>query len=166
MKNVISENYPNELNSDELLVAIKEYSKNATVAGRPNSGCTIGPSYWKEMVEIGQNEIANRIQRNLFDEIKKLTIEIKSLKEDNRKSGKINIILSTLTILLAVLTIILSYITWDYSKTSVKSDSIWQKELIQILNQNNAELEEIKLEIINSNNLNTNSNKKSSYLKK
>lgn len=165
MRNVISENYPNGLNNEELLEAIKDYSKEATIAGRPNSQYVVGPSYWKEMVEIGQSEIANRIQINLFEEIKKLTIEIKYLKDDNRKSSKINLILSTLTIFLAILTVILSYITWEYSKTSVKSDSTWQKELIQVLNQNNVELKEIKSEIMHSNNLHKNLNENSYDIK-
>lgn len=74
-------------------------------------------------------------------------------------------ILSTLTIFLAILTVILSYITWEYSKTSVKSDSTWQKELIQVLNQNNVELKEIKSEIMHSNNLHKNLNENSYDIK-
>ena len=74
-------------------------------------------------------------------------------------------ILSTSTIFLAILTVILSYITWEYSKTSVKSDSTWQKELIQVLNQNNVELKEIKSEIMHSNNLHKNLNENSYDIK-
>jgi hypothetical protein len=69
---------------------IKQYSKNATLAGRSEQYVT-GPSYWKQMVELGQIEISNRIQNNLFSEIGKLTNEIKLLKEDNRTSGRINL---------------------------------------------------------------------------
>ena len=45
MRNVISENYLNGLNNEELLEAIKDYSKEATIAGRPNSQYVVGPSY-------------------------------------------------------------------------------------------------------------------------
>ncbi|RZL02304.1 MAG: hypothetical protein EOO89_29755 [Pedobacter sp.] len=142
MKNEIPEEYPALLDNEQLVELIKQYSKRATVAGRSEQ-YVVGPSYWKEMVELGQIEISNRIQNGLFSEIGKLANEIKLLKDDNRKSGRTNFVLSLLTIFLAVLTGYLGYITLDYSKSSAMTDARWKQDQIELLNQGNLELVKI-----------------------
>lgn len=149
MKIEIPEEYPSQLSNEELLELIKKYSKQATIAGRSEQYVT-GPSYWKEMVELGQLEISNRIQNNLFSEIGKLTTEIKLLKEDNKKSGRINFALSILTIILAIITGYLGYITLDYSKSSGVTDAKWKSDQIELLKKNNSGLESIKNALMNS----------------
>jgi hypothetical protein len=102
------------------------------------------------MVELGQIEISNRIQNNLFSEIGKLTNEIKLLKEDNRASGRINFALSILTIVLAIITGYLGYITLDYSKSSGVTDGKWKSEQTELLKKNNSVLGSIKNALMNS----------------
>ena len=70
----IPKEYPLGLSDDELIKLVKDFSIYATEAGRPGN-YVVGPSYWKEMAELGQNELSNRIQR-------KLLIEIINLKEE------------------------------------------------------------------------------------
>lgn len=106
----IPKEYPSELTDDELIKRIAEYSIAATVAGRPSSNYGVGPSYWKEMVDLGQSELSNRVQKNLLIEIKNLKDEIKLLKEDNEKSGRINKRLNYITIGLAIITGIVGYL--------------------------------------------------------
>jgi len=142
MKNEIPEDYPGQLSNEDLLELIKQYSKRATIAGRSETYVT-GPSYWKEMVELRQIEISNRIQNNLFIEIGKLTTQIELLKKDNRKSGRINHALSVLTIILAILTGYLGYITLDYSKTSGVTDAKWKSDQTELLKKSNHQLENI-----------------------
>ncbi|MGI4750320.1 MAG: hypothetical protein ACRYFB_06780 [Janthinobacterium lividum] len=149
MRNTIPKEYPTELNNEDLLNLIKEYSKEATDAGR-STGYSVGPSYYKEMVDIGQSEINNRIQKNLFTQIEKLTTEIGLLKEDNKASSKTNLRLSIITIVLAILTVCLSFLTITDSNTSQNSETVWRKSLIELFNKNNSELQNIKLEITNS----------------
>ena len=104
----IPKEYPIKLNDEELLQLITEYSIEATVAGRP-SNYSAGPSYWKEMVDLGQSELNNRVQKNLLHEIGNLKNEIKLLKEDNEKSGRLNKRLNYITIGLALITGIVGY---------------------------------------------------------
>jgi hypothetical protein len=106
----IPEEYPVELTDEELVKLITEYSIAATVAGRP-SNYSVGPSYWKEMVDLGQSELSNRVQKNLLLEIGNLKNEIRLLKEDNEKSGRINKRLNYITIGLAVITGIVGYMS-------------------------------------------------------
>ena len=132
----IPEEYPTDISDEQLIELIKKYSKEATVAGRP-SNYVIGPSYWKEMTELGQHEISNRIQKQLFTEIQNLKIEIKLLKDDNKKSGIINQILSFFTIFLAVITGVIGYLTLDYSKSSQDYDVKWKNSVIEELKNQN-----------------------------
>jgi hypothetical protein len=106
----IPKEYPSELTDDELVKLITEYSIAATVAGRP-SNYSVGPSYWKEMVDLGQSELSNRVQKNLLLEIRNLKDEIKLLKEDTEKSGRINKRLNYITIGLAIITGIVGYMS-------------------------------------------------------
>lgn len=106
----IPKEYPTELSDVELMKLITEYSIAATVAGRP-SNYSVGPSYWKEMVDLGQSEISNRVQKNLLLEIGNLKNEISLLKEDNEKSGRINKRLNYITIGLAIITGIVGYMS-------------------------------------------------------
>lgn len=106
----IPKEYPTGLTDEDLIRLIEEYSKSATIAGRP-SNYSVGPSYWKEMVDLGQNELSNRVQKNLLLEIVKLKDEIRLLKEDNEKSGHINKRLNYITIALAIITGIVGYMS-------------------------------------------------------
>lgn len=106
----IPKEYPTELSDEELMNLITEYSIAATVAGRP-SNYSVGPSYWKEMVDLGQNELSNRVQKNLLVEIGNLKNEIRLLKEDNEKSGRTNKRLNYITIGLAIITGIVGYMS-------------------------------------------------------
>ena len=106
----IPKEYPTELTDEELIRHITEYSIEATIAGRP-SNYVVGPSYWKEMVDIGQNEVSNRVQKNLLIEISNLKNEIKLLKDDNEVSGRINKRLNYITIGLAIITGIFGYLS-------------------------------------------------------
>lgn len=150
MKIQIPEEYPVKLTDDELFKQIEVYTKKATIAGRSES-YVVGPSYWKEMVELGQIEISNRIQSKLLNQINDLTTEIRLLKEDNRKSGRINLSLSIVTIVLALITGYLGYDTLEYSKSSDFSDEAWKKTQTNLLKQNNVELLSIKNELIRNN---------------
>ncbi len=149
MRNIPKE-YPTELNDEDLLNLIREYSKEATDAGR-STGYSVGPSYYKEMVDIGQSEINNRIQKNLFTQIEKLTTEISLLKEDNKVSSKRNFWLSIITIALAIITVFLGFLTITDSKNSQGSDTTWKNNQTELLKKNNSELQNIKIEIIKSN---------------
>lgn len=106
----IPKEYPTELPDEELVKLITEYSTAATTAGRP-SNYSVGPSYWKEMVDLGQSELSNRVQKNLLLEIGNLKDEIRLLKEDNEKSGRINKRLNYITIVLAIITGIVGYMS-------------------------------------------------------
>ena len=106
----IPKEYPTELTDEELIKLITEYSVAATIAGRP-SNYSVGPSYWKEMVDLGQSELSNRVQKNLLLEIGNLKTEIRFLKEDNEKSGRINKRLNYITIALAIITGIVGYMS-------------------------------------------------------
>lgn len=106
----IPKEYPTELTDEELVKLIVEYSIAATIAGRP-SNYSVGPSYWKEMVDLGQSELSNRVQKNLLLEIRNLKNEIRLLKEDNEKSGSINKRLNYITIGLAIITGIVGYMS-------------------------------------------------------
>ena len=106
----IPKEYPTALTDEELVKLISEYSIAATIAGRP-SNYSVGPSYWKEMVDLGQSELSNRVQKNLLIEICNLKNEIGLLKEDNKKSGRINKRLNYITIGLAVITGIVGYMS-------------------------------------------------------
>ena len=60
----IPKEYPTELTDEELVKLITKYSTAATIAGRPTN-YSVGPSYWKEMVDLGQSELSNRVQKKL-----------------------------------------------------------------------------------------------------
>lgn len=63
------------------------------------------------MVDLGQSELSNRVQKNLLLEINNLKNEIRLLKEDNEKSGRVNKRLNYITIGLAVITGIVGYLS-------------------------------------------------------
>jgi len=107
----IPENYPNGLNDSELINLVQKCSVRATRAARPNSNIVAGVSYWKEMAELGQNEINLRIQKNFIDEMNSLKKEIINFKEENNKSSIINRRLTYVTIILAMLTLSLGFIS-------------------------------------------------------
>jgi hypothetical protein len=71
----ISEEYPVGINDSELIEIVKSCSTAATRAARPDSNISAGVSYWKEMAELGQNEINTRVQKNLLTEISNLKEE-------------------------------------------------------------------------------------------
>ena len=136
----IPKEYPTELPDDELIKLIRDYSIQATVAGRPSNFAT-GPSYWKEMSELGQNEISNRIQKHLLIEIGNLKNEIIILKRDNRRSGLINRILSFLTICLAIATICIGYQSLHISKSEKIERDNKQAVVMRIFQENNQTLQ-------------------------
>ena len=142
----IPKEYPAGLTNDELIKHIETYSIEATVAGRP-SNYVVGPSYWKEMTELGQNELTNRVQANLLKEIVRLKEEITKLKEDNEKSGKINKRLNYITISLAIITGIIGYLslyaTWPEKSNGETFPSLQLKEL----QKNRALLQEISIKL-------------------
>jgi len=107
---VIPENYPDELNDSELINLVRKCSVQATRAARPNSNIVTGVSYWKEMAELGQNEINLRIQKEFISEMNLLKKEIINFKEENRKSSKVNKRLNYITVILAILTLLLGFI--------------------------------------------------------
>ena len=102
----IPENYPSELSDSELINLVKECSVKATRAARPNSNVSAGVSYWKEMAELGQNEINLRIQKDFINEMNLLKKEIINFKEENNKSSLINRRLTRITIVLAIFTLL------------------------------------------------------------
>lgn len=121
----LPEEYPTGLTDVELIKIIDNCSIQATRAGRPNSGISAGVSYWKEMAELGQNEINNRVQINLLLEINKLKDEIILFKVENEKSGRLNKKLNYITIGLAILTGILAIVSLNISwPEKVKGKSI------------------------------------------
>jgi cytochrome c-type biogenesis protein CcmH/NrfG len=98
----------------------------------------VGPSYWKEISELGQNELSNRIQKSFLIEIANLRQEITLLKDDNKVSGRINKWLSILTITLAVITGYIGYLSLGFTKTSKseeKTDEFMQSETLKANNQ-------------------------------
>ncbi|MEN9548465.1 MAG: hypothetical protein RIR12_1056 [Bacteroidota bacterium] len=107
---LIPNGYPSKISDNELIKFIEVYSNAATVAGR-SSNYNNGPNYWKEMVDLGQNEISYRVQKNLLTEISNLKQEITLLKEDNEKSGNTNKRLNYITIFLALITGFIGYLS-------------------------------------------------------
>ncbi len=141
----IPKEYPSGLRDEELIRLIEEYSIEATTAGRP-SNYVVGPSYWKEMVDIGQNELSTRVQKNLLIEISNLKNEIKLLKEDNEKSGIINKRLNFITIGLAIITGIIGYLSLriaEPERIGGKSIPFLQLTEIKLLNKKIDSLEKL-----------------------
>lgn len=147
----IPKNYPAGLSDSDLINLINVYSESATVAGRP-SNYSVGPSYWKEMAELGQNELNNRIQKNLLTEISNLKTEITLLKDDNKVSGRINKWLAIITIALALITGYIGYLSLEATKFA-NSDGLTKKENQNtILKENNLLLDKIynRLKLLDS----------------
>jgi hypothetical protein len=142
----IPKEYPTELPDDELLRLIRDYTIEATVAGRPSNYVT-GPGYWKEMSDLGQNEISNRIQKRLLVEISNLKEEISILKKDNKRSGFINRILSFLTICLAFITIYIGYQSLSIAKSDKADIKSKQAAEMIIFQENNRTLQLIYNEL-------------------
>jgi hypothetical protein len=142
----IPKNYPAGLTDNELIELISTYSESATVAGRPST-YSVGPSYWKEMAELGQNELNNRIQKNLLSEISNLKTEIILLKEDNKISGRINKWLALITIALAIITGYIGYLSLDAARIA-NSDVTTKKESQNLISkESNLLLEKIYNEL-------------------
>ncbi|NOU18376.1 MAG: hypothetical protein HOO91_12540 [Bacteroidales bacterium] len=142
----IPKEYPTELSDEELLKLIRECTIQATVVGR-SSSYAANPQYWKEMAELGQNEVSNRTQKNLLIEIGNLKEEITLLKRDNKISGRINSILSFLTIILAFITIYIGYQSLNITKSGKVDGESKQTTEMRILQENNTTLQAIYEEI-------------------
>ena len=139
MKEVIPDEYPHQLNIDEVKDLASKYANNATrVSKRANT--IFGATYWHQMSELGQTEISLRNQLELNS-------ILADLKTENRKSGFINLALSLLTILLAIVTITVSIKSLDFAESDQISDEVWKDEQIKVLNENKEALEKLTKEI-------------------
>ncbi len=146
MREEIPVEYPSDIPDEQLLDYIKRYSKYATSATRAKN-VVYGSSYWKEMVALGQSEINNRVQSSLLHQLENLTKETNVLRQENKISSKINLMLAIVTIILACISGYLGDITLDYSQESGYKDSTWKREQSELLIDNNNILTEIKVEL-------------------
>ena len=136
MNSQISKGYPHDRSNEDLIQDIKDFSKDATAA-IGNKQYVVGPSYWKEMCELGQNELTIRIQKELTKETSNLKTEINKLKENNRKSNQINRSLSVVTIILAGVTLFIGFNTLKFAETDQISDTQWQTSQLELLTEQN-----------------------------
>lgn len=127
MSITIPDDYPTNLNTEDLLEQIKIFQKKINDSYESNLHTRV--TYWKGLADIGLNEL---IRRNLERQI-----------EENKKSKRTNYWLNGITILLAIITSIVGYRTLQYSYTDQVSDELWKQEQIETLKTNNEELKEI-----------------------
>ena len=124
MSEILPENYPNGLNDDELIKKIQEYQ--LLVNKTSKSAKIIGASQWKNIAELGQNEL---LRRSLEKQIK-----------ENKTAKRINYWLNGITITLAIITSVVGYNTLQFAHSDQITDKIWMQNQIDRLESNQGEL--------------------------
>lgn len=125
MSKGIPENYPNGCSNEELIDKIKEYQYRVKQLASSEYS-VLGSSYWKDISDLGQNELIRRI--------------LEKQVQENRNAKTINYWLNGITIILALITSFVGYQTHQFAQSDLKSDEIWMKRQIDNLKENNTQL--------------------------
>lgn len=109
MKSIIPPNYPRGMNTSDIENLMRECQKKVTVYALP--GNPLGVGYWMHIIALGQAEINDRLLSQQLENTKRLADETNKLREENNRSGKINLGLSIVTIILAIVSTYLGFQT-------------------------------------------------------
>ncbi|WP_324720034.1 hypothetical protein [Salinimicrobium sp. HB62] len=71
MRETIPDDYPHQLNLEEVRNLASKYANNATRVSKAGN-VSLGATYWHQMSELGQTEISLRNQLELNEILKKL----------------------------------------------------------------------------------------------
>ncbi|MBO6572413.1 MAG: hypothetical protein JJ958_08210 [Balneola sp.] len=124
----IPDGYPNNLEDDILLAKIKEFQTEVAKVSR-SKNYSKGSSYWKNVADIGQNELMLRLQRK----------QIKANKNSRITSYIIN--LASIAMLLTSLWI--ANDTRKLAEADQTSDENWRTEQLNTLLESNRLLQEV-----------------------
>ncbi len=135
MKLEIPSSYPNDLTNNEIQKFIEKSYEEVTKYSRSNA--IVGSSYYMSIIQLGQVELNQRIQ--------------KAQILGNKNAKVINRWLSGVTIVLALVTLYIGTRSLSFAQLDQESDDKWRDSQLEMLRNNNSELMKTNQELTKMN---------------